>query len=173
MHWQVLSFVVLSGLFAPELAEAQEDTVLHPCTFLTAPEITAAVGTAGQSAEGDMPGKAKMRACSWSIPGGLLTLSVGKVPNPNQSTRELLDGMNSMYDMLKAQGWKYEKKDLGSTSCSMVTPPAGEANAAPATFCATVRKGMLVMASASSKASIAAEKLAPLAEKAVARLPGK
>jgi hypothetical protein len=112
-----------------------------------------------------------MRACSWSIPGGLFTLSVGKVPNPDQSTRELLDYMNSMYDMLKGQGWKYEKKDLGATSCSLVTPPAGDANGSPATFCATVAKGMLVMASASSKAGIPAEKLKPLAEAAAALLP--
>jgi hypothetical protein len=96
---------------------------------------------------------------------------IGKVPNPNQSTRELLDWMNSMYDSLKGQGWKYEKKDLGSTSCSLVAPPAGAANGSPATFCATVVKGMLVMASASSKASIPAEKLKPLAERAAARLP--
>jgi hypothetical protein len=112
-----------------------------------------------------------MRACSSSIPGGLFVLSVGKVPNPNQSTRELLDYINSMYDVLKGQGWKYEKKELGSTSCSLVTPPAGAADASPATFCATVAKGMLVMASVSSKASIPAEKLKPLAEAAAARLP--
>ena len=171
MHLNLRTLVVLVGLIAVGESAAQAETVLHPCTLLTAPEITAAAGSAGKSAEGDMPGRAKMRACSWSIPGGLLTLSVGKMPNPNQSTRELLDSMNSMYDMLKAQGWKYEKKELASTSCSMVTPPAGDANSAPATYCATVSKGMLVMASASSKASIPPEKLAPLTGKAAARLP--
>jgi hypothetical protein len=88
-----------------------------------------------------------------------------------QGSRQLLDHMNSMYDMLKGQSWKYEKKDFGNTSCSEVTPPAGAANASPATFCATVVKGMLVMASASSKASIPAEKLKSLAETAAARLP--
>ena len=166
-----MSLAVLIALVAAGQAEAQTGAALHPCTFLTAAEISAAVGTVGDSAEGGMPGKARVRACSWSIPGGLFTLSVGRVPNPNQSTRELLDWMNSMYDMLKGQGWKYEKKELGSTSCSMVTPPAEDANGAPATFCATVRKGMLVMASASSKSSIPAEKLAPLAEKAATQLP--
>jgi hypothetical protein len=107
----------------------------------------------------------------WSIPGGLFTLSVGKVLNPNQSTREPLDYMKGTYDLLKGQGRKYEKKDLGNTSCSLVTPPAGAANGSPATFCATVVKGMLVMASASSKASIPAEKLKLVAETAAARLP--
>jgi hypothetical protein len=171
MHGHVISLAVLIGFIAAEHAGAQTGTALHPCSLLTPAQITAAVGSVGESAEGDMPGKARMRACSWSIPGGLLTLSVGKVPNPKQSTRELLDWMNSMYDMLKGQGWKYEKKDLGSTSCSLVTPPAGAATGSPATFCATVVKEMLVMASASSKVSIPAEKLKPLAETAAARLP--
>jgi hypothetical protein len=171
MNRHLVSLAVLMALVAAGQAGAQGGSVLHPCTFLTAADISAAVGSVGKFAEGDMPGKAGMRACSWAIPGGLFTLSVGKVPNPAQSTRELLDWMNSMYDMLKEQGWKYEKKELGSTSCSMVTPPAGDANGAPATFCATVHKGMLVMASASSKANIPAEKVAPLAEKAAAKLP--
>lgn len=167
----VLSFAALTGFLAVAQAGAQTGAALHPCSFLTAAEIGVAVGSVGESREGDMPGKAPMRACSWSLPGGLFTLLVGKVPNPNQSTRELLDYMHSMYDMLKGQGWKYERKDLGSTSCSLVTPPAGAANGSPATFCATVVKGMLVMAGASSKASIPAEKLKPLAEAAAARLP--
>jgi len=72
---------------------------------------------------------------------------------------------------LKRQGWKYEKKDFGSTSCSLLTPPAGAANGSPATSCATVVKGMLVMTSTSSKASIPAEKIKSLAETAAARLP--
>lgn len=171
MNWRVMSLAALIGFIAVGQARAQAGAVLHPCSFLTPAEIGTVVGPVGKSAEGDMPGKARMRACSWSIPGGLFTLSVGKMPNPKQSTRELLDWMNSMYDMLKGQGWKYEKKDLGSTSCSLVTPPAGAANGSPATFCATVVKGMLVMISASSKQSIPAEKLKPLTEAAAARLP--
>ena len=171
MRWHVMSLTVLIGFIAAGQGGAQPGAALHPCTFLTAPEISAAVGSVGESREGDMPGKAERRACSWGIPGGLFTLSVGKVPNQNQSTRELLDYMNSMYDLLKGEGWKYEKKDLGSTSCSVMTPPAGATNGSPATMCATVVKGMLVMASASSKSSIPAEKLKPLAETAAARLP--
>ena len=171
MLWRVLGPVVLIAFIAGELAGAQTPAPLHPCSFLTAAQITAAVGKVGEFREGDMPGKARMRACSWSVPGGLFTLSVGKVPNQNMSTRELLDYMNSMYDALKGQGWKYEKKDFGNTSCSLVTPPAGAANSSPATFCATVAKGMLVMASVSSKASIPAEKVKSLAETAATRLP--
>lgn len=171
MPWHVVSLAVLIGVIAADQAGAQTGAPLHPCSLLTPAQISAAVGSVGESREGDMPGKAKMRACSWGIPGGLFTLSVGKVPNPNQGTRELLDHVNSMYDVLKGQGWKYEKKELGSTSCSLVTPPAGAANGAPATFCATVAKGMLVMASVSSNATVPAEKLKPLAETAAARLP--
>jgi hypothetical protein len=96
---------------------------------------------------------------------------VGKVPNSNQTSRQVLDEMNSVYDVLKEQGWNYEKKDFGTISCSVLTPPPGEDNGSPMTSCATVVKGMLVMTSASSKTSIPAEKLKPLTESAAARLP--
>jgi hypothetical protein len=176
MHWRVMSLAVLIGFIAAGQAGAQTGAASHPCSLLTAAQISAAVGSVGESLEGDMPGTGHganplRRACSWSMPGGLFILQVGKVPNPNLNTRQLLDWVNSMYDLLKGQGWKYEKKDFGSTSCSLVTPPAGAANGSPATFCATVVKGMLVMTSASSKASIPAEKLKSLAETAAARLP--
>jgi hypothetical protein len=144
MHWRDMSLAALIAIVAPWQTGAQTEAALHPCAFLTAAQISAAVGTVGESREGNMPGKVQMRACSWSIPGGLFTLSVGTVLKPNLNTRQLLDDMNSMYDMLKGRGWKYEKKDFGSTSCSLVTPPAGAANGSPATFCATVVKGMLV-----------------------------
>jgi hypothetical protein len=113
-----------------------------------------------------------MKACSYGLPGGgLFTLMVGKVPDASMNTRQLLDYMNTMYDMLKGQGWAYDKKDFGgTTSCSMVTPPAGAANASPATTCATVANGMLVMAGASSKTSVPAEKIKSLVETAARRL---
>ena len=176
MHWRVMSLAVLIAFIAAGQAGAQTPAASHPCSLLTTSQITAAVGSVGESLEGDMPGTGHganplRRACSWSIPGGLFTLSVGKVPNPSLNTRQLLDYMNTMFDQLKGQGWTYEKKDFGSTSCSQLTPPAGAANGSPATSCATVVKGMLVMAGTSSKASIPAEKLKSLAETAAARLP--
>lgn len=176
MRCHVMCLTVLIGFIAAGQAGAQAGAALHPCSLLTAAQISAAVGSVGESAEGDMPGTGKgarplTRACSYSIPGGLFTLSVGKVPNPKWSTRQLLDYMNSMYDQLKGQGWTYEKKEFGSTSCSVVTPPTGAANGSPATFCATVVKGMLVFTGASSKTSIPVEKLKPLVEAAAARLP--
>ena len=176
MHSRLLTLTLLIGFIAARQAAAQTAPPSHPCSLLTAAQISAAVGTVGESREGDMPGTGHganplRRACSWSVPGGLLTLSAGKVPNPSLSTRQLLDYMNSMYDLLKGQGWKYEKKDFGGTSCSMLTPPAGSANGSPATICATVVKGMLVMAGTSTKVSIPAEKLKSLAETAATRLP--
>lgn len=176
MHWRVMSIAVLVGFIAVGQAGAQTGAALHPCSLLTAAQISAAVGSVGESLEGDMPGTGHganplRRACSWGVPGGIFTLSVGKVPNPSMSTRQLLDYLNSMYDQLKGQGWQYEKKDFGSTSCSLLTPPAGAASGSPATSCATVVKGMLVIASTSSKASVPAEKLKSLAESAAARLP--
>lgn len=171
MHWRVMSLTVLIGFIALGNAVAQSEAGLHPCAMLTAEQISATVGKIGESKEGDMPGKAHMRACSWSIPSGLFTLSVGKVPDSKLSTRQLLDNINSIYDVLKEQGWKLDKKDFGTMSCSLLTPPAGDANGSPVTSCATVVKGMLVMTSASSKTSIEAEKLKSLAEAAAARLP--
>ncbi|MEW5918146.1 MAG: hypothetical protein AB1762_17220 [Gemmatimonadota bacterium] len=171
-----MSLAVVLGFSAAGRAGAQTGATLHPCSLLTKAQVTTAVGSVGESAEGDMPGtgqgeKPLRRACSWGIPGGLFTLSVGKVPKQNMNTRQLLDWMNSMYDMLKAQGWKYEKSDFGSTSCSLLTPPAGAAQGSPTTFCATVVKGMLVMTAASAKATIAPEKLKSVTEIAASRLP--
>ena len=169
MHWRIVCLAVLS--IAAGQAEAQAEDASHPCSLLTAAQISAALGSVGQSAEGNMPGKAGMKACSYGLPGGgLFTLTVGKVPNASMNTRQLLDYMNAMYDMLKGQGWTYEKKDFGGTSCSMVTPPAGAANASPATTCASVANGMLVIAGASSKTSVPAEKVKSLVETAAKRL---
>jgi hypothetical protein len=167
---RVMSFAVLIVLISLGQARAQSDAASHPCTLLTADQISAAVGKVGESKEGDMPGKAKMKACSWSIPGGLFTTMVGKVPDSKVSTRQVLDDMNNIYDVLKGQGWNYEKKDFGTISCSLLTPPAEGDNGSPMTSCATVVKGMLVMTSASSKTSIDAEKLKSLTETAAARV---
>jgi hypothetical protein len=171
MFWRVMNLAILIMLITSQQTHAQSDAASHPCSLLTAEQITAAVGKVGESKEGDMPGKTKMKACSWGITGGLFTLMVGKVPASNQSTRQVLDEMNAVYDVLKEQGWNYEKKDFGTVSCSLLTPPAGADKGSPMTSCATVVKGMLVMTSASSKTSIAAEKLKPLTESAAARLP--
>jgi len=110
-----MSLAVLLEFIAARHAMAQTGGASHPCSLLTPVQISAAVGRVGESREGDMPGTGRganplRKACSWSIPGGLFTLSVGKVPNSKLSTRPLLDYMNSVYDLLKGQGWKYEKR---------------------------------------------------------------
>ncbi len=170
MFYRVISFAILVLFITSGQSGAQTDPASHPCTLLTADQISAAIGKVGESKEGDMPGKTQMKACSWSITGGVFTLMVGKVPAASQSTRQVLDEMNNVYDVLKGQGWKYDKKDFENISCSLLTPPAGEDNGSPMTSCATVVKGMLVMTSASSKITIDAEKLKTLTESAAARL---
>jgi hypothetical protein len=176
MHWRILSLAALFLRVATAQVAAQTGDPLHPCKLLTAAQLSGALGTMGAMQEGDMPGSGRganplRRVCAWAITGGVFYLSVGKVPNPKTSTRELLDYMNSMYDALTGQGWKYEKKDFGSTSCSLVTPPPGDAKSQFATICGTVVKEMLVMTSASSKPRVPMEKLKTLAESAAARLP--
>jgi hypothetical protein len=84
MNWRVIGLAVLIRFVGAGPAAAQTGA-LHPCSYLTTAQISATVGTVGESREGDMPGKAHMRACSWSIPGGLFTLSVGKVPDSNKA----------------------------------------------------------------------------------------
>jgi hypothetical protein len=93
MHWRVMSLAVFIGCIAAGQAGAQTGAASHPCSLLTAAEISAAVGSVGKSAEGDMPGtgrggKPLMRACSFGLPGGLFTLSVGKVPNTDPRFRK-------------------------------------------------------------------------------------
>ena len=164
MHWRFMSLAVFVGFIAARQAAALTGAASDPCALLTAAQISAAVGSIGESKEGDMPGNGKMRACSWSIPGGSLTLMVGKASDPNQ-TRQLLNYM------FEGEGWKHVKNDSGKTSCSLFTPPAGAANSMPTTSCSAVDKGMLVIASASSKTIIPAEKVKSLVEAASARLP--
>jgi len=176
MHWRILGLAALFLGVATAQAAAQTGDALHPCKLLATVQLSAALGTLGANQEGDMPGSGRganplRRVCAWAITGGTFYLSVGKVPNQKMSTRELLDYMNRMYDTLKGQGWKYEKKDFGSTSCSLLTPPPGHANSQVATICGTVVKEMLVMTSASSKPGVPMEKLKTLAESAAARLP--
>ena len=176
MHRRILCLAALSLGVAAAPVAAQTGDALHPCRILTTAELTAALGTMGASQEGDMPGSGRganplRRVCASAMPGGIFYLSVGKVPNPKMSTRELLDYMNKMYDTLKGQGWKYEKKDFGNTSCSLLTPPPGDASGQFSTICGAVAKEMLVMTSASAKASVPMEKLKTLVESAAARLP--
>jgi hypothetical protein len=161
------------GATTAQAAEAGK--ALHPCNLLTKAEIAAELGTVGATQEGDMPGSGHgdnplRRVCACAITGGTFYLSVGKVPSSTMSTRELLDYMNRMYDVLKGQGWKLEKKEFGSTSCSLVTPPPGDVDSQAATFCGAVVEEMLVMTMASSKSSVPMVKLATLAESAAARL---
>ena len=176
MHWRILGLAALFLRIATAQVAAQAGDALHPCTLLTTAQLSADLGTRGAMQEGDMPGSGRganplRRVCAWAMTGGTFYLSVGKVPNPKMSTRELLDYMNRMYDALKGQGWKYEKKDFGSTSCSLLTPPPGDAKSQFATICGMVVKETLVMTSASSKPSVPMEKLKTLTESAAARLP--
>ena len=77
---------------------AQTGDALHPCKLLTTAQLSAALGTMGATQEGDMPGSGRganplRKVCASAMTGGTFYLSVGKVPNPKMSTRELLDYM--------------------------------------------------------------------------------
>ena len=149
---------------------------MHPCQLLTPTQLSAALGTIGATQESDMPDSGRGtnplgRMCAMTIPGGVFGVSVGKAASLKVSTRELLDYMNRVYDGLKSDGWTYEKKDFGSTSCSLLTPPPWATDLPSVTICGTVVKEMLLMTKAVSKPSVPMEKLKTLAETAAARLP--
>ena len=146
MRWRILGLTALFLRVGTAQVAAQTGDALHPCKLLTTAQLSAALGTVGATQEGDMPGSGRganplRRVCASAVTGGTFYLSVGKVPNTKMRTRELLDYMNTMYDALKGQGWKYEKKDFESTSCSLVTPPPGDANSQFATILRHGRQG--------------------------------
>ena len=96
MHWRIPSLAALFLQVATAQVAAQTGDPLQPCKLLTAAQLSAALGTMGATQEGDMPGSGRganplRRVCAWAIRGGTFYLSVGKIPNPKMSTRELLD----------------------------------------------------------------------------------
>lgn len=78
--------------------------------------------------------------------------------------------LNKNYAALKAQGWTEEKKDFGTVSCNLMTPPAGQQDAPAMTSCLVIAKGMMVSAATLSKARISMEKLKTLVDSAAGRL---
>ena len=144
------------------------------CSLLTASDVSA-IGATGQGIPGEMPisnGPYKgdtMKMCSWRMSNGGLHLSVAKMP-PGVSRDAVLAETNKAYEMLKSQGWKEEKKDFGSVTCTLVTPPDGQKDAPANTSCLAVAKGMMISAATLSKVRIPMEKVKALVDSAAAQL---
>lgn len=143
------------------------------CSLLTASDV-AAVGATGQGIPGEMPmgaaGKgATMKMCSWRMKNGGLYLSANPMP-PGASRAGIEAQLTKTYQMLTAQGWKQDKKDFGSVSCNMFTPPAGQKDAPANTSCLAAAKGMMVNADVLSTTPIPMEKLKAIVDAALGRL---
>jgi hypothetical protein len=140
------------------------------CSLLTAADVSA-VGASGEGIPGEMAmGKAgTMKMCSWKMKAGGLHLSANPMP-PGTSRASIEAQLTKTYQMLTAQGWKQDKKDFGTVSCTMFTPPAGQKDAPTNTSCLAVVKGMMVNADTISMTPIAMEKLKAVVDSASARL---
>ena len=110
-----------------------------------------------------------MKMCSWRMKSGGLHLSANPVP-PGSSREAVEAQLSKTYQMLTSKGWKQQKKDFGSVSCTLLTPPAGDKVSPANTSCLAVVKGMMVNADALSMTPIAMEKVKPLVDAASGRL---
>ena len=158
-------------IFVASNARAQSKPV---CSLLTASDVSA-IGATGPGIPGEMPmttGPTKgptMKMCSWRMKAGGLHLGANPAP-PGTSRAAIEAQLTKTYQMLTAQGWKQDKKDFGTVSCTMFTPPAGQKDAPTNTSCLAVVKGMMVSADTISMTPIPMEKLKAVVDSASARL---
>ena len=150
---------------------AQEKPV---CSLLTSREVSV-VGATGQGTESSVPikeGPTKgdtLKLCSWKMAAGQLQLSITRMP-PGFSHETLIAQLSGTYATLKAQGWKDEKKDFGTISCSRMTPPAGKEELPMTTGCLTEAKGTVVSVATLGKTRVSMEKVKALVAGACRRL---
>jgi len=163
-----LAVLCAALIFLPSV-RAQSKPV---CSLLTAADVSA-IGATGEGIPGEMamgPSKgATMHMCSWRMKSGGLHLSAN--PMPPGASRAAVEGqLTQTYAKLTSKGWKQEKKDFGSVSCTMLTPPASEKSSPYNTSCLTVVKGMMVNADALSPTGVPMEKIRALVDSASGRL---
>jgi hypothetical protein len=167
-----LTTLVIGLLMAASLWA--QTTASQACALLSTNDLTAIGATGpGQPAELPMTTGTKgetAKMCSWKMAAGGLHLSIGKV-GPGLTVDSVMAALNKPYAALLTQGWTEQKKDFGSTKCSLLTPPAGGKNNPTTTSCLTVAKGMMVTAATLSKTPVPIEKIKTLVDSAVARVP--
>lgn len=171
--------IASASVIAAAQRGAKTATPSQSCALLTAADITAAVGgPAGEPHDMNLPlGKgspagASAPGCMWGPTEGqgMITYSVYPMP-PGAQKEEALAKLRQVTETLKSRGWKEDKKAFGSTSCSLLTPPASEKNAPLTTGCLTEAKGMAISMSYLGKKSVPLENLKALLDKLVTRLP--
>ncbi len=171
-----IGLVILLG--AGVRAAGGADAKLHACSLLTAAEVTAAVGgAAGQSQESDFvvpdgPSKGDaMGMCTWPTDGGQSSVSVAVTRATTDASRAAaLAKMAQIFDTLKAQGWKEERKDFANGRCVVMTPPAAK-GLPVSTGCFAEAKGMGLSVGHNGPARVSMDRVRTLLDKAIGRLP--
>jgi hypothetical protein len=166
----MLFIVVLIGSGVARSAAQTAGKPMNACALLTSSEIVAAGGGA-TPVENDLGGTGV--GCMWGGAGNHNMISVSIAPSPQGASREALFAkLNETNQRLKAQGWTEVKNDFGNGTCSAMTPPASSKKATPAmTSCLADVKGKLVNVVYMSLTGAPIEKVKPLLDKAIGRVP--
>jgi len=154
---------------------ANVESSMHACSLLTADEVGTALGDkASPPHENNViidkgPSKGEtMRTCTWRVGGqGMVSLNVIRAPKDAKPGTALL---HQAFETLKSQGWKEERKQLGSVTCVLMTPPSGQDKLPISTGCLGEAKERGLSIGAMGKKAVPIEQIKPLFDKAVARL---
>jgi len=178
--------VIMAGLAASPARGAEKN--MKACTYLTSAEVGAVAGTpvVGQPQESNTvvtEGLSKgqtMGMCVWDT-GSKRSISIWVSPVPAGASREtLLAEMTKQtwFEPLKAQGWTTQTKNVGDSTCLIITPPPSQKNfpaellqASASTSCHAGSKNLAIGVWFNGTSTAPLEKVKALLDKAVARLP--
>jgi hypothetical protein len=156
------------------LAPAQP--ALDACALLKATEVGPAIGGTGAPHNSDMvipsgPAKGQtMHMCSWTNEkGGMLSVAAIRVTADSKEAGMAL--IERVYATLKAQGWTEKSQAIAGGKCSVMTPPATLKDTPVTTGCFAEAKGMGVAVGSMGATRVPIEKVKPLLNKAIKRLP--
>jgi hypothetical protein len=171
MRKPMLFIVVLIGAGVARSAAQTAQKPMQACALLTSSEVAAASGGTATPHESNLGGTGD--GCMWGGAGNQNMISVSIAPSPQGASREALFAkLNETNQQLKAQGWTEVKKDFGNGTCSAMTPPASSKKDTPAmTSCLADVKGKLVNVVYMSPTGAPIEKVKPLLDKAIGRVP--
>ena len=170
------SLALLTALASLGSAGSPAQAPLDACALLTATEVGATLGATATPRQSDMvipsgPAKGQtMRLCTWSNQqGGMISVAAIRI-TPGSTTSGLAI-LEQALATLKAQGWTEESKAFAGGKCLVMTPPASLTDAPVSTGCFAEAKGMGVSVGSMGKTRVPMEKVKPLLDKIVQRLP--
>ncbi len=169
------AFLGLSLLVATDVSADGPPT--RACSLLTSAEIGAELGVrAGQPQETAVPiteGPSKgqtMAMCNWPVGNNQgVSLAMIKV-TPGTDRAAFMATMTKALETLKAQGWKEERKEFGSTQCIVTMPPKDRSDLPNSTGCFAEASGKGITVGANTLNKVPMEKVKALLDKAMARV---